>query len=112
MGKGARTKMKKRRKTSEAQEPDVEVKMALLDDPLFIPDVHKLMMSEEVWSCDGLQAVVRLAWALALRSVSNFSTVSTGMMNDVIAIGVSLSRMFVGVGTNSDDVIAIGVLLL
>ena len=49
--------------------------LPLLSDKLFIPDVHHAIFSPQKWQNPGLKAIVRFAWSLTLRALSQYPSV-------------------------------------
>ena len=49
--------------------------LPLLSDPEFIPDIHRAIFSPQKWHNPGLKAVVRFAWSLTLRALSQYPSV-------------------------------------
>ena len=44
--------------------------LPVLSDADFLPDLHQAVKDETEWSCPGIAAVLRFAWALMLRNVA------------------------------------------
>ena len=70
--------------------------LPLLTERQYIATIHSRLQDSQPWKLPGLQATVRLAWALALRGISQLPDV-TGkllvghflMRNDVSAFNIS-----------------------
>ena len=48
-------------------------KYPLTSDPTYVPSVHKEILSTKKWSNFGLRALLQFAWAVSLRSLSQYS---------------------------------------
>lgn len=50
--------------------------LPLLTERQYIAAIHTRLQESRPWKLPGLQATVRLAWALTLRGISHFSDVT------------------------------------
>lgn len=55
---------------------DVIHQLPLLTERQYIGAIHSRLQDSQAWKLPGLQATVRLAWALTLRGVSQLSDVT------------------------------------
>lgn len=55
---------------------DVIHQLPLLTERQYIATVHSRLQDSQPWKLPGLQATVRLAWALALRGISQLPDVT------------------------------------
>ncbi|XP_075458683.1 nuclear pore complex protein Nup205 [Ascaphus truei] len=55
---------------------DLMQQMPMLTDRQYIISIHALLHDTQPWKLPGLQATVRLAWALALRGISQLSEIT------------------------------------
>ncbi|XP_010211210.1 PREDICTED: nuclear pore complex protein Nup205 [Tinamus guttatus] len=55
---------------------DLILRLPLLADRQYIATIHTRLQESQAWKLPGLQATVRLAWALALRGISQLSDVT------------------------------------
>jgi len=51
-------------------------RLPLLAERQYIATIHTRLQESQPWKLPGLQATVRLAWALALRGISQLSDVT------------------------------------
>lgn len=68
--------------------------LPLLTQRQYVAAVHTRLQESQPWKQPGLQATVRLAWALALRGISQLSDV-TGKLDSECALNTSNSVPFV-----------------
>lgn len=50
--------------------------LPLLTERQYIATIHSRLQDSQLWKLPGLQATVRLAWALALRGISQLPDVT------------------------------------
>lgn len=55
---------------------DLMHRLPLLAERQYIATIHTRLQESQPWKLPGLQATVRLAWALALRGISQLSDVT------------------------------------
>lgn len=51
-------------------------RLPLLTERQYLAAIHTRLQESQPWKLPGLQATVRLAWALALRGISQLSDVT------------------------------------
>ncbi|KAK2179080.1 hypothetical protein NP493_515g00009 [Ridgeia piscesae] len=59
----------------EEDSEELAQNLPMLSDPMFIPEVHRAIFSPQKWQNPGLKAVVRFAWSLTLRALSQYPNV-------------------------------------
>lgn len=55
---------------------DMMHQLPLLTERQYIATIHSRLQDSQLWKLPGLQATVRLAWALALRGISQLPDVT------------------------------------
>lgn len=76
--------------------------LPLLTEKQYIATIHSRLQDSQLWKLPGLQATVRLAWALALRGISQLPDV-TGellvgnfvMRNSMLALNEVFGRSLI-----------------
>ena len=64
--------------------PDAMVKLPLLSDSRFILDMHRELIKNttQKWQVEPIWAMLRFAWAVTLRQLSQYTDISHGKKED------------------------------
>lgn len=65
--------------------------LPLLTEKQYIATIHSRLQDSQPWKLPGLQAIVRLAWALALRGISQLPDVTGKLIVDNFTVGNKIS---------------------
>lgn len=65
--------------------------LPLLTEKQYIATIHSRLQDSQPWKLPGLQAIVRLAWALALRGISQLPDVTGKLIVDNFTVRNKIS---------------------
>lgn len=69
--------------------------LPLLTERQYIATIHSRLQDSQPWKLPGLQATVRLAWALALRGISQLPDVTGKLIVDNVVMRKNIPALMV-----------------